>query len=117
MEVYDTDGKTWLDYTSTPCTSAHNMEYVGTYTSADRPFPSTSDERKTAMRPGCEALGAKYLGLTAAQLTSHQQVGIGFWTVDEENWNRGNRSSRCYAMLFDKKTVTRSLKGIGTAAF
>ncbi|MFD0583214.1 septum formation family protein [Dactylosporangium darangshiense] len=117
MEVYDTDGKTWLDYTPTPCTSAHNMEYVGTYTSADRPFPSTSDERKTAMRPGCEALGAKYLGLSTTQLTSHQQVGIGFWTVDEENWNRGNRSSRCYAMLFDKKTVTRSLKGIGTAAF
>ncbi|MER7273599.1 septum formation family protein [Dactylosporangium sp. NPDC000244] len=116
MEVYDTDGKTWLDYTPTTCTATHNMEYVGTYTSTDRPFPSNSDERKTAMRPGCEALGAKYLGMTASQLTNHQQVGIGFWMVDEENWNRGNRSARCYAMLFDKKTVTKSIKGMGSGA-
>ncbi|WP_432983830.1 septum formation family protein [Dactylosporangium sp. CA-233914] len=114
MEVYDTDGKTWLDYTPAACTSTHNMEYVGTYASTDRPFPSNSDERKTAMRPGCEGLGAKYLGMTASQLTNHQQVGIGFWMVDEENWNRGNRTARCYAMLFDKKTVTKSIKGIGS---
>ena len=116
MEIYDTDGKTWLDYTPTSCTTTHNMEYVGTYTSTDRPFPSNSDERKAAMRPGCEALGAKYLGMTTAQLTNHQQVGIGFWMVDEENWNRGNRSARCYAMLFDKKTITKSIKNVGTAA-
>ncbi|MFG2038989.1 septum formation family protein [Dactylosporangium sp. NPDC048998] len=114
MEVYDTDGKTWLDYTPTACTSTHNMEYVGTYTSNDRPFPSNADERKTAIRPGCEALGAKYLGMTASQLTNHQQVGIGFWMVDEENWSRGNRSARCYAMLFDKKTVSRSIKNVGS---
>ncbi|WP_432833954.1 septum formation family protein [Dactylosporangium sp. CA-092794] len=114
MEVYDTDGKTWLDFNPTPCTSTHNMEYVGTYTSTDRPFPSNSDERKTAIRPGCEALGAKYLGMTTSQLTNHQQVGIGFWVVDEESWNRGNRAARCYAMLFDKKTVTRTIKGVGT---
>lgn len=114
MEVYDTDGKTWLDYTPTSCTSTHNMEYVGTYMSTDRPFPANSDERKSAMRPGCEALGAKYLGMTSSQLTNNQQVGIGFWMVDEENWNRGNRSARCYAMLFDKKTTSRSIKNIGT---
>ncbi|MER7003113.1 septum formation family protein [Dactylosporangium sp. NPDC000555] len=114
IEVYDTDGKTWLDYTPTACTNSHNMEYVGTYTSTDRPFPSNADERKSAIRPGCEALGAKYLGVTTSQLTSHQQVGIGFWMVDEESWKRGNRSARCYAMLFDKKMVSRSIKNIGT---
>ncbi|MEV8514432.1 septum formation family protein [Dactylosporangium sp. NPDC051484] len=114
MEVYDTDGKTWLDYTPAACTSSHNIEYVGTYTSTDRPFPGNADERKTAIRPGCEALGAKYLGMTASQLTNHQQVGIGFWMVDEENWNRGNRSARCFAMLFDKKMVSRSIKDVGS---
>jgi hypothetical protein len=113
MEVYDTDGKTWLDYTPAACTASHNMEYVGTFTSPDRPFPGNPDDRKTAMRPGCEALGAKYLGMNASQLTNHQQVGIGFWMVDEENWNRGNRAARCYAMLFDKKTVTKSIKNMG----
>jgi hypothetical protein len=117
MEVYDTDGTTWLDYTVTPCTSTHNIEYVGTYTASDRPFPKTADERKAAIEAGCDALGAKFLNLSSAQLAAHKQVGVGYWTVGEENWNRGDRSSRCYAMLFDKKTTSRSLRGIGTASF
>jgi hypothetical protein len=117
MEVYDTDGKTWLDYTATPCSSAHNIEYVGTYAAPERAFPKTADERKAAIEAGCDALGAKFLGMTTAQLSAHKQVGIGYWTVGEENWNRGDRSSRCYAMLFDKKTVSRSLKGVGPTTF
>jgi len=113
MEVYDTDGTSWLDYTATPCTSTHNIEYVGTYTAAGVAFPKTAEGRKSAMDAGCNALGAKYLNMTTAQLAAHKQVGIGYWTVGEENWNRGDRSSRCYAMLFDKKTINRSLKGMG----
>jgi predicted small secreted protein len=113
QETYESDGKTWLDYDATACTNLHNMEYVGTYVSGDRPFPSTADDRKTAIRPGCEALGAKYLAMSASTLANHQEVGIGFWMVDEENWSRGNRSARCYAMLFDKKETTRSIKNLG----
>jgi len=113
QETYESDGKTWLDYNATACTNLHNMEYVGTYTSGERAFPSTSDERKTAMRPGCEAIGAKYLNMSTATLDKHQDVGIGFWMVDEESWARGNRSARCYAMLFDTKSTTKSIKNIG----
>ncbi|MEV6931655.1 septum formation family protein [Dactylosporangium sp. NPDC051485] len=114
-EVYDTDGTSWLDYTPTSCTSTHNMEYVGTYIANDQAFPDSQDARKKLIRPGCEAIGAKYLNLTATQLTNHQQVGIGYWMVGKEDWERGNRAARCYAMLFDKKTTSKSIKGIGTA--
>lgn len=114
QETYEADGTTWKDYEPTACTSTHNMEYVGTYVSAERPFPKTSDERKVAMRAGCEAIGAKYLGMSQSTLDNHQEVGIGFWMVDEENWLRGNRAARCYAMLFDKKSTTRSIKGLGS---
>ncbi|GAA0737979.1 septum formation family protein [Dactylosporangium roseum] len=113
QETYESDGKTWLDYNATACTNVHNMEYVGTYTSGERPFPTNSEERRAAMRPGCEALGAKYLGMSASTLQNHQQLGIGFWLVDEEGWARGDRSARCYAMLFDKLTTVRSVKNLG----
>ena len=114
QETYEADGKTWEDYEPTACTATHNMEYVGTYTSGDRAFPKNADERRAAMRTGCEALGAKFLGMTQSALDNHQEVGIGFWMVDEENWLRGNRTARCYAMLYDKKSTVRSLKGLGS---
>ncbi|MET7399274.1 septum formation family protein [Dactylosporangium sp. NPDC005572] len=114
QETYEADGKTWLDYNVSSCTNVHNMEYVGTYTSGERAFPTNSEERRAAMRPGCEALGAKYLNMSTSTLVNHQQLGIGFWLVDEEAWLRGDRAARCYAMLFDKLTTTKSVKNLGS---
>jgi hypothetical protein len=58
---------------------------------------------------------ARYLGFANAALWDNDKIGT--WTLgfDEERWNLGDRSTRCFAYAFtDSKVLIGSVRGIRT---
>jgi hypothetical protein len=55
-----------------------------------------------------------YIGMSRGSWANQKALFYGYWmTADTKSeWNAGNHTARCYAMV-DKKKINRSLKGAG----
>jgi hypothetical protein len=110
------DGKNsvtgWKD---APCDQPHNGEYAGLYTASARAWPDKDPAQKLASS-GCEGVVAHFLGFSGNQPTSNY-VGWTYDTFDQDQWNLGDRTVRCYVLAFNGNSingakVVGSMRGI-----
>lgn len=101
------------DIHAVPCARPHDGEYAGYFVVNARPFPTSGDAQQSILDPGCSNVVAKFLGLTPSAYTN-QTVGLFYSYLDEDQWNAGDRSVRCYAAAYTKsRKFVGSVKGIG----
>ena len=88
------------------CGEPHNAEYVGSdMMPASTKYPeSESDWDKLHER--CFAKAAAFIGVVRSAITT----GVSSWVEEEERWNGGDRSIRCYLWL-DDESMSMSAKG------
>ncbi len=102
----------------TPCDQAHNGEFAGLYTAPARTWPDKDAARKLA-GDGCEGVIAQFLGFSGSQPQTNY-VGWMADNFDQDQWNLGDRTVRCFALAFNGNTVNGakvvgSMKGIRDA--
>jgi len=101
------------DLASVPCTESHRVEYAGVAVAPAGPYPFDTTSWDQLFNGGCEAVVAKYTGMTVAQLGAHRQLQWIWWGTSELHWVRGDRSARCYVWLPSVPDVRRSVRGLG----
>lgn len=96
---------TWEDLKQVDCASPHDVEFAGVFKvhGVDPP----DEKQRESIPDGCTDVLVKYLGGTRNGI----QVGLLAWGLRPEDWKRGDRWVRCYA-LHERKKVG-SVKGIG----
>ncbi len=91
--------------TGVACTQPHNAEYVGSDTMpAGTKYPE-SEADWDKLHEKCFARAAAFVGVARSALTT----GVSSWVEEEERWNGGDRSIRCYLWL-DDETMSASAK-------
>jgi hypothetical protein len=108
-----TDHKTYIDTIKvSSCKSWFNGEYAGFYTAPNEAWPSSEKKQDSLTANGCEAVVAHYLGYSGDTDQSFY-VGIVSFNLDEDRWNLGDRTVRCFAAADTKDgRFTASVKGI-----
>lgn len=108
------DHKTYINnITVTSCAKPHNGEYVGFYVAPFAPFPTNEKTADKIGSDGCEIAVARYLGFTSVEQDFNSTVGWLNLNFDEQQWNMGDRSTRCYAAAYTRDgKFTASVKGI-----
>lgn len=108
-----TTDNSWSDIEAAKCTDAHDVEYVGTVSSAGADYPTDHPTRTAAFSKACESKLLAFTGMSRAKYGQSQALYYGYWiTTGKDGWTAGNHTARCYLML-DKKKINRSLKGAG----
>ncbi len=115
------DGKNSLTKTEdADCAQPHNGEFAGIYAAPDGPYQANQETRRKLANTGCESIVAHFLGFPGDQALSRYigWMALGF---DEDQWNLGDRTERCYALAFNGNTVNGarvvgSVKGIKDGA-
>jgi hypothetical protein len=108
-----TTADSWDDITPTKCTDPHDVEYVGSVTSASNDWPADGKAVDAAYSKTCEAKMLSYINMSRGSWANQKALYYGYWmTGDKNQWTAGNHTARCYAMI-DKKKINRSLKGAG----
>ncbi len=111
------DGKGYpTQFSDTPCAQSHNTEYIGLYTAPDAPYPSSDDARHKLSRDGCERQLSNFLGYNGGTPYSNY-IGYLPGGFDEDQWNLGDRTERCYAVAIvngspNNAHVVGSMKGL-----
>jgi hypothetical protein len=100
----DTGGQ----YTTKSCAEPHNVEFVGAvdwggnWESIDAEW----EKKGGKVYDVCRRVVAGFIG------ASNVTIGTWAWRPDEEDWELGDRSLRCYLWL-DEVSVSKSMKGVG----
>lgn len=98
------------------CAKPHGAEFVGTVQLAAGGALPAEEVLEDWSVDRCNALIAKYLGITADRFEDRADIGV-FWDVmDQNRWNSGDRHRRCFALFYPGKNVRASIKGLGTKA-
>jgi Septum formation len=99
------DGKNSVTKTDdADCDKPHNGEFAGIYQAPDGAWPADENARRKLANNGCEAIVAHFLGYTGDQAISNY-LGWMAQGFDENQWNLGDRSERCFALAFNGKSV------------
>jgi hypothetical protein len=95
------------------CSKPHSGELAGVYTVPMTTYPTTK-QWHTLGNLGCEPIVAKFLGFTDG-IDHNASVGYSWTYVTKQQWDAGNRTTRCFASAFthDHK-MTGSVRGIGS---
>jgi hypothetical protein len=101
------------------CGTAHNAEYVGVYAAPAGTYPADATARRNLAGKGCDVVVAKFLGFSDGKL-GNSYIGDMYDLFDQDRWNLGDRTVRCYALGFkngspNNARFTGSVKGIRTA--
>jgi hypothetical protein len=92
--------------TGVECAQPHNAEYVGAeFMPAGTKYPEV-DSDWDKLHEKCFVLAAAFVGVARSALTT----GVSSWIENENRWQGGDRSIRCYLWL-DEKTMSASAKG------
>jgi hypothetical protein len=97
------------EYTTKSCTEPHNAEFAGV---VDWGGNWDSIEAEWAKEGGgkthdvCRPVIAAFIG------ASNVSIGTWAWRSNEEDWEVGDRSLRCFLWL-DNVSVSKSMKGVG----
>ncbi|GIH18143.1 septum formation family protein [Rugosimonospora africana] len=94
------DGKGSItDQQVTDCAKPHNAEVAGLYTPPNVPWPADQKTRQNTYDSGCEAVVAKFLGLSGRVVASNY---MGWMTSgpSEDQWKLGDRTVVCSALGF-----------------
>jgi hypothetical protein len=107
------DHKTYItDIVKSSCSKPFNGEYAGFFTAPNTAYPTNEKKRSQIQQDGCEGVVAHYLGFSGH---SDQSFYVGWVNMpfDEDRWNSGDRTIRCFAAAdtSDGK-FTASVKGI-----
>jgi hypothetical protein len=95
------------------CDKPHQGEYVGSFPSKETRTWHLEAANKDVVYRKCRSLVAAYVGVPDDRNLEYR-TSAGFWVPEQETWDTGDRSVRCF--LYLGKTLTRSLKGGGTRA-
>ncbi len=108
------DHKTYItNLAKSTCAKPFNGEYAGFFTAPNTAFPSTDKKESQIGQDGCEGVVAHFLGFSGHSDES-QYVGWVSLHFDEDRWNSGDRTIRCFASAFTSDgKFTQSVKGIG----
>jgi len=99
------DGKNAVTKTDdADCDKPHNGEFAGIYRAADGAWPADENARRKLANNGCEAIVAHFLGYSGDQAISNY-LGWMAQGFNEDQWNLGDRSERCFALAFNGKSV------------
>ena len=102
--TFTDDGKSAVTgQKDTPCAQPHNGEFAGVYTAPAGAYPS-KDAARTLANTGCGGVAAKFLGFSGNSPVSNF-VG---WLADgfqQDQWNLGDRTIRCFVVAFNGQTV------------
>ena len=110
----DADGSI-LRAAAAGCDKPHAAEYAGVYTAPNRSWPSDDEERADLGLNGCEEVVARYLGFPNAAAWHNNKIGYWYLGFDQERWELGDRTARCFAYAFTaSKVIIGSVKGIRT---
>jgi hypothetical protein len=109
-----TDHKTYItDIHKSSCAKPFNGEYAGFFTAPDTSWPSTAKKRSTLTGDGCADVVARYLGFNSVDDENQFDVGSVNMPFDEDRWDGGDRTVRCFAAADTKDgKFTASVKGI-----
>lgn len=103
--------------TSIDCAQAHEAEFAGTVLvgTAGGAMPDKETLRKSTLDK-CWTVVAKFVGLTDSQLDARAEFGAAWDGMDKYQWDAGDRTQRCFALLSPGKKVHASIKGLGKNA-
>lgn len=97
------------------CAKPHSGELAGVTSGPNIPWPGDSAVQKLA-DSACEAMVARYLGLSGVHDTNPLVGWLFFWPRQIQ-WDAGDRSFSCFAYAFTKsKKMTGTVKGLGANA-
>lgn len=99
--------------TAVACTAKHNAEFAGVFDAPEGPYPSDEKQRRAVEGAGCRATIATFAGIPNDR-TLPYRTGYISSAYSRSEWEQGNRGVRCY--IWPGQTISRSLKGAGTAA-
>ena len=83
------------DVTLTGCSAWFNGEYTGIYTAPNETWPTDEKKREKLALDGCEGVVAHFLGFSGGTDES-DWVGYVAFHFDQERWDLGDRSVRCF---------------------
>ncbi len=95
------------------CGSPHAAEFAGPLTAPNVPVPAGKAGRDKMLKDGCMPVVAAFLGYQSVSQWHNQAVG--WWSPgwDEDEWNRGDRTTQCFAYAFTESgKFVGSVKGI-----
>ncbi|MEU3454116.1 septum formation family protein [Micromonospora sp. NPDC006766] len=94
------------------CGTPHDAEFVGVWPAPERPYPTKTADW-APLYAGCNSILARYAGVPDDAVLRFRS-GVVVRPPGTGRWAVGDRGVRCYLWLSDR-TVTASLKGVGTA--
>lgn len=98
---------------SVDCAKPHNGEFVGVWNAPDIAFP-TKDTDWVRFYDECWKRISAYVG-APDDVNLRYRSGLRVLPTQRAEWQAGNRGVRCYLWLYNKGTVSRSVKGVGLA--
>ncbi len=99
------------DVTLTGCSAWFNGEYAGIYTAPNETWPTDKKKRETLALDGCEGVVAHYLGFSGSTDES-DWVGYLAFYFDQERWDLGDRSVRCFTYRSKGGRFVATAKGL-----
>ncbi|WP_432825252.1 septum formation family protein [Dactylosporangium sp. CA-092794] len=97
------------------CDQPHAGEYIGTVPVAGATRP-TDDELATAMTAACRTKAAAFLGLGQVQFDQRTDIRVTWPGLSNDQWQAGEHTQRCFALVPYASKVQTSLKGLGAGA-
>jgi hypothetical protein len=97
------------------CDEPHAGEYTGTVAVAGAARP-TGDELAAAMTAACRTGAAAFLGLAQARFEQRTDIRVTWPGLSDDQWQAGEHTQRCFALVPYAGKVRTSLKGLGAGA-
>jgi hypothetical protein len=96
------------------CDEPHAAEYAGYYTApVGYSWPDDPDEITELAMAGCDDVVGRYLGFPSGSESSNDEVGLMALGFDQDRWQLGDHSTRCYAYAYtDSKVIIGSVRGL-----
>lgn len=95
-----------------PCTSAHRIEYAGTWTAPEVPFATLAGD-ESRINAACRTVVAGYVKLPVDRLLPYRTSTM-YGLPSQAAWARGDRQVRCFIWSYD--LMKQSVKGGGPRA-
>ncbi|WP_238010548.1 septum formation family protein [Dactylosporangium sp. AC04546] len=97
----------------TGCTELHDAELAAVLEMPDGAYPGDKAQADYLL-PRCVTAVTTLLGLTREAFARRSELWVHFtWLDDENEWQAGERTSLCYAIVSASHQVRASLKGVG----
>jgi hypothetical protein len=94
------------------CGEPHNSEFVGVI-----PWDTTYERLMEELRDRDSAVDRRCVDKITEFVGARVRTGTLPWVPSRSNWNAGDRAVRCFFWLGEDKTVSRSMRGVGSAGW